>query len=372
MRQAGAAAVACSAARVSSAAASCAASSATATGWSPGASARSCSRVDTPGEHEDAARAEGVRGREVGEDPVADHDRLARIAPDRVGRDLEQPRGGFADRDRRDACRRLDRGDDRAGSRPQAALGRVDRVAVRRDEPGAGTDAVGGGGKPQVGQVRIESDEDGIRLAGRGVPVDPLLLHPRRGVRRGHHLQPDVPGLPFEPAGAQHQDPSDRRILLGEVEGGGPGRRDHGVGGDRGAHAREAGHVVGPVVHRVVRDVDHVVAGSSPGGEDLGHAWDGLGAAVHHAVEVDEQEEAHPRDGSRHLGIGRSGPYAGGHGAGGAPYRNGDLPVLGHGGLDPARPGPRPGGLHRGPRASQRGPSRGVRPARRDGTRHAG
>jgi len=48
LRQAGAAAGACSAARASSAAASCAASSATATGWSPGARARNCSRVDTP------------------------------------------------------------------------------------------------------------------------------------------------------------------------------------------------------------------------------------------------------------------------------------------------------------------------------------
>ena len=62
--------------------------------------------------------------------------------------------------------------DDRPGAGPQAALRRVDRVAVGGDEAGAGADAVGGGGQPQVGQVRVEPDDDRVRVAGGGQAVD--------------------------------------------------------------------------------------------------------------------------------------------------------------------------------------------------------
>ena len=47
-----------------------------------------------------------------------------------------------------------------------------------------------------------------------------------------------------------------------EVERRRPRGGDDAIRRDRGAHRRQAGHVVGPVVHRVVRDVDDVVAGA--------------------------------------------------------------------------------------------------------------
>ena len=104
---------------------------------------------------------------EVGRDPVADHDRLGRLATDGVGGRLEQVRRRLADRDGHDPGRGLERGDERAGARAQAALGRVDRVAVGGDELGAGPDAVGGHRQAQVGQVRVEADDDRVRVARR-------------------------------------------------------------------------------------------------------------------------------------------------------------------------------------------------------------
>ena len=89
---------------------------------------------------------------------------------------------------------------------------------------------------------------------------------------------------------------------LRDVERRRPGRRHDPVGGDRRAHRREAGHVVGAVVHRVVRDVDDVVAAGRPVGEDRGDARDGLGAAIDDAVEVDQEEQAHAPDRSRAAG----------------------------------------------------------------------
>ena len=127
------------------------------------------------------------------------------VPPDGVGGDLEQERRRLADRDRGDAGRGLDRGHDAARPGPQAALGRVDRVAVGGDEPGAGADAVRGRRQPQVGELRVEADDDRVGIAGRGPAVDALLAHPRRRMAGGDDLEPDVAQLALEPAGADRR-----------------------------------------------------------------------------------------------------------------------------------------------------------------------
>ena len=53
--------------------------------------------------------------------------------------------------------------------------------------------------------------------------------------------------------------------MVAEVQGGRPRRGDDPVRGDRRAHRGETGDVVGPVVHRVVRDVHDVVDLRPPG-----------------------------------------------------------------------------------------------------------
>ena len=106
--------------RRSRAAASSAALAATAVGRSSGGTASRSAAVVTPVSirmlRAPTARAAAMSVAE----PVADHDRLARVAPDRPRRLLEQVRLGLADRDRGHAARRLDRGDDRAGAGPEA------------------------------------------------------------------------------------------------------------------------------------------------------------------------------------------------------------------------------------------------------------
>ena len=63
-----------------------------------------------PGQHQDAARADGPGRREVRADPVADHHRVARVAPDRLRPPRAEQRLGLADRDRARRRRgRLDR-----------------------------------------------------------------------------------------------------------------------------------------------------------------------------------------------------------------------------------------------------------------------
>ncbi len=62
-----------------------------------------------PGQHQHAARPDRLGRGEVRGDPVADHDRLARLATDGVGRGLQQVRRGLPDRDRHDPGRRLER-----------------------------------------------------------------------------------------------------------------------------------------------------------------------------------------------------------------------------------------------------------------------
>jgi hypothetical protein len=51
--------------------------------------------------------------------------------------------------------------------------------------------------------------------------------------------------------------------------------------------------VVGPIVHRVVRHVDDGIASRGALRQQVGDARHGIRAAVHDAVEVDQQEEAH-------------------------------------------------------------------------------
>jgi hypothetical protein len=52
-------------------------------------------------------------------------------------------------------------------------------------------------------------------------------------------------------------------------------------------------------VHRVVRDVDDVVAARRPVGEHRRDTRDGVGTAIDDTVEVDEEEQAHAPDRSR-------------------------------------------------------------------------
>ena len=170
--------------------------------------------------------------------------------------------------------------------------GGIDRIAVRGDEPGPGPDAVGGGGDAKVGELRIQARHDRVGMARGGPAVEALLRHPLRDVGRADHVQPDVPQLPIQPRRADGQDPADARLALGEVERRRPWRADDPVGRHRRAHRGQPGHVVGPVVHRVVGDVDDVVAGGGPLGEERGDAGDGIGAAIDDAVEIDEEEHA--------------------------------------------------------------------------------
>ena len=143
----------------------------------------------------------------------------------------------------------------------------------------------------------IETDDDGIRPAGRIPAVDPLLGEPRRGVRGGHDLQPGIPALALEAAGADDEDAQHGRGDLGaaEIERGRPGRADDAVGRHRGSHAAEPRDVVGPEVHRVVRHVHHGVAAGGAIGQGRGHAGHGRRAAIDDAVEVDEEQHAPDR-----------------------------------------------------------------------------
>jgi hypothetical protein len=61
-------------------------------------------------------------------------------------------------------------------------------------------------------------------------------------------------------------------------------------------------------VHRVVRDVDDVVAPSRAVGQDRGDAGNGIGSSIDDTVEVDEQQQTHALDRS---GARRSAPDEG-------------------------------------------------------------
>ena len=143
---------------------------------------------------------------------------------------------------RRHPGRGLDRGGDRAGARTQTAFGRIDRVAVRGDEPGTGTDAIGGRRQPQVREVRIEPGHDRVRGAGRRPAIDALLVHPRRGMPRRHDLQPDVAQLALETAGPEHEHAADPRLVSRDVERRRRARTRRRVSArDRRAHRRRGG-----------------------------------------------------------------------------------------------------------------------------------
>jgi hypothetical protein len=103
------------------------------------------------------------------------------------------------------------------------------------------------------------------------------------------HLEPDVGQLAPQARCADDQDAADIRFVS-EVERGRPGRADDPVGRHRSPHRLELGYVVGPVMHRVVRDVHHDVAACGSVGEDGGHAGHRFAATVDDAVEIHEQE----------------------------------------------------------------------------------
>ena len=177
------------------------------------------------------------------------------------------------------------------GRRP--TLDRVDRVAVRGDEARSGTNVVGGGRDPQVGQLRVHARDHRVRPTRCSDTVDPLLRHPLGGEARVDDLEPDVAQLAVEPARAHGEDAPHLRVALPEIEGGRARGADDAVRRDRRPELGQPGDVVGAVVHRVVRDVHDVVAGRGTPGEDLGDARNGIGAAVHDAVEVDQEEQGH-------------------------------------------------------------------------------
>ena len=101
--------------------------------------------------------------------------------------------------------------------------------------------AVGRCREPQVGEVGVEPGHHGIRRAGRRPAIDRLLVHPGGGMAGGHDVEARVTQLALEPARAEDQDAPDARLVVGEVDRGRAGGRDHGVGRDRRAHRREAG-----------------------------------------------------------------------------------------------------------------------------------
>ena len=109
----------------------------------------------------------------------------------------------------------------------------------------------------------------------------------------GDDVVADVAQLALESAPAEDQHAPDAGVVLAQVRRRRAGGRHDRLGRDRRAHRREAGLVVGPVVHRVVGHVHDVVATDRAIGKDRGDARDGVGAAVHDAIEIDEEEEAH-------------------------------------------------------------------------------
>ena len=141
-----------------------------------------------------------------------------------------------------DPGRGLERGDDGPGARPQPALGRVDRVAVRGDEPGAGADAVGGGREPQrrsgSGPARRRPHRAGRRPPSRRWPPG------SSGSRRAPAVTTSSPtsrSSRSRPPAPSDEHAPDRRLVVAQVERGRPRRGDDAVRRDRRAHRREPG-----------------------------------------------------------------------------------------------------------------------------------
>ena len=108
-------------------------------------------------------------------------------------------------------------------------------------------------------------------------------------MRRRDDVQAHVTAFALEASGAHHEHTPDA-VEAGQVERGRPRRADDAVGGHGRAHRLEPRHVVGPVVHGVVRHVDHRVPGRGASGQDRRDSGNRRRAAVDDAVEVDEEK----------------------------------------------------------------------------------
>ena len=243
------------------AAASSAASAATAVGRSSGGSASTWARVVTPVSiRMQRRRRPRAAARSV---PIPSPIIIAScgVAADRLGRELEQLRRGLPIDSGTTPVVASSAAAIAPGAGPQAALGRVDRVAVGGDEPRAGADAIGGGREPQVGQVRVE--------AGRR-PRPARRRRPSRRCPPGASASRRAPAVTTSSPtsrSSRSRPPAPRtstrriaRLVVWRCGAPSRGPTTRRSGRDRRAHRRQAGHVVGAVVHRVVRDVDDVVA----------------------------------------------------------------------------------------------------------------
>ena len=126
--------------------------------------------------------------------------------------------------------------------------------------------------------------------AGRGPAVDALLAHAGRGVGGGDDVEARLAELALEPGGPDREDAADARHVVADVQRARPRGRDDPVGADRRAVRGQPRQVVGVVVHRVVRDVDDVVARRPARRERLRDPRHRLRRAVHDAIEIDEEE----------------------------------------------------------------------------------
>ena len=118
----------------------------------------------------------GGRG-DVGVEPVADHQRLALAQAVEGGQ--EQLRLGLAHQGRGRAAGGLDRGQQRAGARPQAVGHRVGRVAGGGQEVGAPLDGERGGAQVVVGELLGGGHHDHLGARGEVGPVHDLQARPR-------------------------------------------------------------------------------------------------------------------------------------------------------------------------------------------------
>ena len=144
------------------------------------------------GEHQHTAGPERQGRGEVRPDAVADHHGVAGIAPDGLGGDLEEERGRLADGQRGTPVVASRAATIEPAPGPQAPFRRIDRVAIGGDESGAGPDAVRGRGQAEVGQVRVQPDDDRVRLTGGRQSHRWLLGHPGRGDRGRDHVEAHV------------------------------------------------------------------------------------------------------------------------------------------------------------------------------------
>ena len=92
------------------------------------------------------------------------------------------------------------------------------------------------------------------------------------------------------PLAPDRQHPPDLWHLLAHVDGARAGGRDDAIAPRRRAVALEPRQVVAVVVHRVVGDVDDVVAERRASRERGADPGDALGRAIDDAIEIDEEE----------------------------------------------------------------------------------